>query len=47
MSQQIDQPTIRTREENSVATKENSIATEIVKESKKSYCDIENSVATK
>ena len=44
MSQQTAQPAIRTREEKSVATKENS-AIKIVKESKKSYRDIEKSVA--
>ena len=46
MSQQTAQPAIRRIEEKSVATKENSIVTEIVKESKKSCHDIENSVAT-
>ena len=46
MSQQTAQLAIRSREEKSVTTKENSVATEIVKESKKSYRDIENSVAT-
>ena len=40
MSQQTAQPATRTREEKSVATKENSIATEIVQKSKKSYRDI-------
>ena len=47
MSQQTTQPAIRIREEKFVATKENSVAIEIVKESKKSYRDIENSVVTK
>ena len=46
MSQQTAQLAIRSREEKSVTTKENSVATEIVKESKKSYREIENSVAT-
>ena len=36
MSQQTAQPTIRTKEEKSVATRENYVATEIAKESKKS-----------
>ena len=39
MSQQTSQPAIRTREEKSVATKENSITRKIAKESKKSYLD--------
>ena len=47
MLQQIAQPAIRTREEKSVVTKENSVATEIVKESKKSGRNIENSITTK
>ena len=46
MSQQTTQLAIRTREEKSVVTKENSVVTEIVKESKNSYRDIENFVAT-
>ena len=37
MSQQTSQPTIKTREEMSVVTKENFVATKIVKESKK-FC---------
>ena len=45
MLQQIAQPVITSREEKSVATKENFVMTEIVKESKKSFHDIENSVA--
>ena len=40
MSQQTTQPVIRTREEKSIAKKENSVATEFVKESKKSCRDI-------
>ena len=44
MSQQIAQQTTRTREEKSITTKENFVGTEIVQESKKSCCDIENSV---
>ena len=47
MSQQTAQPTIRTTEEKSVPTKENSVVIEIVKEEKKSCHDIENSVAKK
>ena len=47
MSQQIAHLAIRTKEEKSVATKENYVATKIVKESKKSCRDLENSVATK
>ena len=47
ISQQTTQPVIRRREEKPVATKENSVTTEIVKESKKSYRKIENFVATK
>ena len=52
MSQQITQPAIRTREEksvaiknNNVAIKENSVVIEIVKEPKKSHRGIEISVA--
>ena len=46
MSQQTAQPAIRTKEENSVAKKENYVVTEIAKESKK-YChDIANSIVT-
>ena len=44
MSQQTTQQATRTKEEKSVVTKENSIATEIVQESKKSY--IEHFVTT-
>ena len=44
MSQQTTQPAIKTKEEKSIMTKENSVATEIFKESKKSCCDIENFV---
>ena len=43
ISQQTAQPAIRTREEKSVVTTENSITIEI-KESKKSCRDIENSI---
>ena len=46
MSQQTTQQVTRTREEKSFATKENSVVTEIVQESKKSFRDLENSVAT-
>ena len=47
MSQQTVQPAIRTREEKSVATKEKSLAIEIVKKSKEFNRDIENYVAIK
>ena len=40
MSQQTAQPATRTREEKSIVTKENSIATKIVQKSKKSYRNI-------
>ena len=46
MSQQTAELAIKTREEMSVVTKENFVAIEIVKESKKSYRDIENFVLT-
>ena len=44
MSQKIAQQAIRTREEKSIAIKENFVAIEFVQESKKSCRDIENSV---
>ena len=46
MSQQTAQQATRTREEKSVAIKENFVAIETVQESKKSYRDIENYVVT-
>ena len=46
MSQQIAQQETRTREEKSIAIKENSVVKKIVQESKKSYCGKENSVVT-
>ena len=46
MSQQTVQPTTRTREEKFVATKEKLVRDRVVEEPKKSYRDIENSVAT-
>ena len=46
MSQQTSYQAIRTREEKSVAIKKFPIATEIAKESKKSYRDTKNSIAT-
>ena len=46
MSQHTAQQARGIREEKSVVTKEFLIATEIVKDSKKFYCDIENSMAT-
>ena len=45
MSKHIDQLAIKTKEEKSVTKKENSVMTEIVKESKKSCRDMENSIA--
>ena len=42
----IAQPKIRTREEKFVATKEKLCHHRVVKEPKKSCCDIENFVAT-
>ena len=46
MLQQTVQQATRIKEEKSVATKEFPVATKIAKDSKKSYRDRENSVAT-
>ena len=45
MSQQTSQQATKTREENSIVTKEHSVAIEIIQELKKSCRDIENSIA--
>ena len=47
MLQQTAQLAIKTKEEKFVATKENYVAIEIVKESKESCSDIDKSIVTK